>query len=130
MTEPASATHTGDIPPEQAAGMLTVDLGNLQRNWLALAARAAPAECAGVVKADAYGLGLRPCARALWAAGCRSFFVAVPQEGAELRGELPRATIYVLDGLLPGLAPFYAEHDLIPEAALAWHREQFLQRLR
>jgi alanine racemase len=103
-----------DIPPEQAAGMLTVDLGNLQRNWLALAARAAPAECAGVVKADAYGLGLRPCARALWAAGCRSFFVAIPQEGAELRSELPGATIYVLDGLLPGLAPYYAEHELIP----------------
>ncbi|HUE44933.1 MAG TPA: alanine racemase [Aestuariivirgaceae bacterium] len=94
--------------------MLTVDLGNLQRNWLALAARAAPAECAGVIKADAYGLGLRPCARALWAAGCRSYFVAVPQEGAELRSELPDATIFVLDGLLPGLAPFYAEHGLIP----------------
>ena len=101
------------IPPERAAAVLTVELGNLQRNWRELAARAAPAECAGVVKADAYGLGAKPCAQALWAAGCRSFFVAIPQEGADLRAELPEATIFVLDGLLPGLATFYAGHRLM-----------------
>jgi alanine racemase len=105
------------IAPERAAAMLTVDLGNLQRNWRELAARAAPAECAGVVKADAYGLGAGPCARALWAAGCRNFFVAIPQEGAELRRELSEATIFVLDGLLPGLGAFYAEHRLVPALA-------------
>jgi alanine racemase len=137
MTEPAPSFTPHDIPPEQAAATLTVDLANLQRNWLALAARAAPAECAGVVKADAYGLGVRQCARALWAAGCRSFFVAIPQEGAELRRELPDAAIYVLDGLLPGLAPFYAGHRLIPclgsleeiaeWAGLARARQQDLQ---
>ena len=103
--------------PELAAATLTVDLKNLQRNWLDLAARAAPAECAGVVKADAYGLGAIPCASALWAAGCRSFFVALPQEGAELRSALPEATIFILDGLLPKLAPFYAEHRLVPALA-------------
>ena len=105
------------FPPERAAARLTVDLGNLQRNWRELAALAAPAACAGVVKADAYGLGAGPCARALWAAGCRSFFVAIPQEGAELRGELPEATIFVLDGLLPGLGDVYAEHRLVPALA-------------
>ena len=116
MTAPVS-TEPYAIAPEQAAAMLTVDLGNLQRNWLALAARAAPAQCAGVVKADAYGMGLEPCARALWAAGCRSFFVAIPQEGAQLRKLLSEATIFVLDGLLPGLADFYAEHRLVPVLA-------------
>jgi alanine racemase len=105
------------IAPERAAAMLTVDLANLRRNWRELAARAAPAECAGVVKADAYGLGAGPCARALWAAGCRSFFVAIPQEGAELRRELPEATIFVLDGLLPGLGDVYAGHQLVPALA-------------
>jgi alanine racemase len=105
------------IAPERAAAMLTVDLANLQRNWRELASRAAPAECAGVVKADAYGLGAGPCARALWAAGCRSFFVAIPQEGAELRRELPEATIFVLDGLLPGLGDVYAGHQLVPALA-------------
>ena len=105
------------IAPERAAAMLTVDLANLQRNWRELASRAAPAECAGVVKADAYGLGAGPCARALWAAGCRSFFVAIPQEGAELRRELPEATIFVLDGLLPGIGDVYAGHRLVPALA-------------
>jgi alanine racemase len=70
-----------------------------------------------VVKADAYGLGAGPCARALWAAGCRSFFVAIPQEGAELRSELSEATIFVLDGLLPGLGDVYAGHRLVPALA-------------
>jgi alanine racemase len=114
MTAPAPS-H--EIAPEHAAATLTVDLGNLQRNWRSLAARAAPAQCAGVVKADAYGLGAIPCARALWDAGCRSFFVALPQEGGELRSALPEATIFILDGLLPNLAPYYAEHRLVPALA-------------
>lgn len=97
--------------------MLTVDLGNLKRNWLDLAAQASPAECAGVLKADAYGLGADPCGRALWAAGCRSFFVALPQEGAHLRSVLPEATIFILDGLLAKLGPYYAEHRLVPALA-------------
>ena len=57
------------------------------------------AECGAAVKGDAYGLGIAPVARALWDAGCRSFFVARPKEGEELRGHLPDAVIYVLDGL-------------------------------
>jgi alanine racemase len=117
MTEPAPLTPPSDVAPDLAAAVLTVDLANLQRNWRALAARAAPAECAGVVKGDAYGLGAGPCAQALWAAGCRTFFVAVPQEGAALRVQCPEATIYVLDGLLPGLGAYYAEHRLVPALA-------------
>src|SRR5688572_26077168 len=116
MMDPAP-TSREKIPPELAAALLTVDLRNLQRNWLALAAKAAPAQCAGVVKADAYGMGTGPCGRALWAAGCRSFFVALPQEGAVLRAELPEATIFVLDGLLPKLGPYYVEHRLVPALA-------------
>lgn len=118
MTGPApDPSGISASPPELAAAVLTVDLANLQRNWRSLAARAAPTECAGVVKADAYGLGAGPCGRALWAAGSRSFFVALPQEGAELRRALPEATIFVLDGLLPKLAPYYAEHRLVPALA-------------
>jgi alanine racemase len=116
MTSPAPVPCL-DIPPERAAATLTVDLGNLKRNWLDLAARAAPALCAGVVKADAYGMGAARCGHALWEAGCRSFFVALPQEGADVRRELPEATIFILDGLLPGLADTYAEHRLVPALA-------------
>jgi alanine racemase len=113
---PASAC-TKSLAPELAAAALEVDLKNLQENWRALAARAAPAQCAAVIKADAYGLGAVACARALWAAGCRTFFVAVPTEGAELRTACPQATIFVLDGLLPGLADYYHAHRLVPALA-------------
>ena len=116
MTE-ATPFPSLDMPPETAAATLTVDLDALKRNWLDLAARAAPALCGGVVKADAYGMGAARCAHALWDAGCRSFFVALPQEGADLRRELPEATIFILDGLLPGLADYYAEHRLVPALA-------------
>ncbi|MGE0212215.1 MAG: alanine racemase [Parvibaculaceae bacterium] len=101
-------------PTSTAGGVLTVDLFRLQENWLSLARRVAPAECAAAVKANAYGLGLGPCAGALWQAGCRTFFVALPQEGATLRRILPEARILVLAGLLRGLARHYLEHLLEP----------------
>jgi alanine racemase len=70
---------------------------------------------AGVVKADAYGLGVDRVAPALWAAGCRSFFVAVPEEGIGLRAVLPEAEIFVLNGLFgPEAAPAYGEFRLMP----------------
>jgi alanine racemase len=117
LIHPPAPTPCRDIAPELAAAVLTVNLTNLQRNWRHLAALAEPAQCAAVVKADAYGLGAEPCAKALWAAGCRTFFVAVPSEGASLRNALPEATIFVLDGLLPGLGAYYAENRLTPALA-------------
>jgi len=44
--------------------LLTIDLSALAANYRDLAARAKPAECAAVVKADAYGIGLEPAAAA------------------------------------------------------------------
>ncbi len=67
---------------------LSIDLGAIVANWRLLSERAAPAECAAVVKADAYGLGLAEVARALAAAGCRTFFVATVDEAVALRGLL------------------------------------------
>jgi alanine racemase len=91
------------MPDAEAAGRtlatLTIDLAAVAENYRMLAARAAPAECAGVVKAEAYGLGVARVAPALWEAGCRSFFVATLDEGLPLRALLPAATIYVLGGL-------------------------------
>ncbi len=101
-------------PPTVTPAVLTVDLMALQENYRTLRKMAAPAECAGVVKGDAYGTGLAPAARALWAAGCRVFFVAVPAEGHTVRLTLPEAVIYVLGGLLPGAARDYAALDLRP----------------
>lgn len=103
-----------DIPFDEAGARLTVDLAALAANYRLLAARAAGAECAAVVKADAYGLGLAAVAPALAAAGARTFFVAHAFEARRLRALLPGATVYVLNGLAPGAAPRLAEIDARP----------------
>src|SRR5580704_5947074 len=92
----------------QSSSVLTIDLSALADNWRALAKRAAPARCGAVVKADAYGIGIEAAAPALYAAGCRDFFVAQLSEGARVRAALaPDAStrIYVLNGLQAGADP-------------------------
>ncbi|HEY0832775.1 MAG TPA: alanine racemase, partial [Azospirillum sp.] len=42
----------------RAGAVLTIDLGAVVANWRRLRDRVAPARCAAVVKADAYGLGM------------------------------------------------------------------------
>lgn len=94
---------------------LTIDTGSIATNWQTLRERVGSAVvCAATVKSDAYGCGLAPTVRALASAGCSTFFVALPQEGATVRREVPGATIYVLNGLLPGAAAHYAEAMLRP----------------
>lgn len=99
---------------DHAGGRLTIDLDALVDNWRKLSGLAAPGECAGVVKGNAYGLGLEPVSRALWNAGCRTFFVALPQEAFELRGYLPDANVYCLGGLTPGGAVDFTTHGVRP----------------
>src|SRR3984885_1994033 len=81
-----------------ATGVLTVDLDAIIANWRKLEKTAVPAECAGVVKADAYGCGAAAVARALAGAGCKTFFVATLGEARDVRAAVPAAALYVLDG--------------------------------
>jgi len=96
--------------------ILTVDLDALVANYLTLRDRlGGKAACAGVVKADAYGLGLRRVAPALAAAGCREFFVAHLGEGLLVREVTPReANVYVLNGLLAGEEDEFRASGLTP----------------
>ena len=50
-----------------------------------------PSECAAVIKADGYGCGIEPVARALTHAGCRTFFVADISEARRARAAAPSA---------------------------------------
>ena len=111
-----------DLSPRLAGGRLTIDLGALAANWRDLAARAKGATTAAVVKGDGYGIGLEPAAHALAGAGCDTFFVALPEEGLRLRRALPRATVYVLDGLFEASADIYAAADLRPVSRLSRDR--------
>jgi alanine racemase len=101
------------MPCPTAASVLEVDLGAVVANWRALSARHG-GPVAGVLKADAYGLGASEVATALHAAGCRHFFVAHLQEALAIRGLLPGAMLAVLNGLWPGDAPAYAETGIVP----------------
>ncbi|MEO1014979.1 MAG: alanine racemase, partial [Pseudomonadota bacterium] len=98
---------------------VTIDLGRLVGNFRRLAARQPSAEAAAVVKCDAYGLGLLPCARALVErGGCQTFFVAHPEEGARLRDGLadlaPEAEIFVLNGPTLASLPVFRAARLTP----------------
>jgi alanine racemase len=113
LSDPSALPGTG-IPPAQAGGILTIDLGAIAANWRLLRDRADGAETGAVVKADAYGTGIEATVPALREAGCRTFFVAHLSEGARARAVAPDAAIYILNGLLPGTAPAYTAHDLRP----------------
>ncbi len=96
---------------------LYVDLDALAANYRLIAGLAGGAETAPVVKADAYGAGLAPVARRLWAQGARAFFVSRVGEGVALRaalGPVRPATVWVFDGCPPGAAPALAKAGLTP----------------
>lgn len=108
------STQTAQLQAK-AGAVLTVDLDAIRANWRVLAERAGAAACAGVMKADAYGLGMEQVAPALAREGCRVFFTAHLDEGVRLRGLVPAdSTIYVLHGAMPGTAMDFIQHDLTP----------------
>jgi alanine racemase len=114
---PATTTPAATTWGEAQGVRLTVDLEALAHNFRVLAAEAAGAEVAPVVKADGYGLGAVAVARRLWAEGARSFFVARLAEGEALRAGLgPErpAAIHVLDGLTAGAGPRLVAAGLTP----------------
>jgi alanine racemase len=94
--------------------LLTIDLGAIARNYRTLRRQAPGAEIAGVLKADAYGLGAAAIAPMLWDEGCRSFFTAKLDEALALRPVLDDATIYVLEGVAEAEIPAFLEAGLRP----------------
>jgi alanine racemase len=90
---------TSQLPPSSARAWVEIDLGALQRNGAALAARSA-APLLPMVKADAYGLGAVPVARALDVLDPWAFGVAAVEEGIELRDAGVTRRIVVFTPLL------------------------------
>src|SRR5712671_6288204 len=121
-SDPKSLPKSSILPPESnqaaelatATGVLTVDLDAIVANWRKLEKTGVPAECAGVVKADAYGCGAEQVARALSNAGCKTFFVATLDEARVVRAAVPAATIYTLNGFFQNTGDAYAKIDCKP----------------
>jgi alanine racemase len=94
---------------------LTIDFDALAANYRLLRRQVAPAQVAGVVKADGYGLGAAQVARTLMAEGCRHLFVALLGEARALMPELPSGIpLYVLNGLMPGAEAECAAIGAVP----------------
>jgi len=107
--------------------LLEIDLGAIAANWRQLAAMHG-GETAGVVKANAYGLGMAEIAPALAKAGCKTFFAAQLEEAVNLRRLLPAARIATLNGLFPHAAADFFAHDITPVLSSLrdvelWHAE-------
>lgn len=97
------------------SSQLVIDLSALRANYRVLRDNVSPAECAAVVKADAYGLGARPVVSALYREGCRTFFVAQLCEALDLQPTLPAdCTIFILNGLDPGGEAACANAGFVP----------------
>jgi alanine racemase len=112
-----TASHR-DPAAARAGAILTIDLDAIAANHRRLRAELDGTECAAVVKADAYGLGMARVAPALARAGARTFFVAQLGEAIEL-GEVLRAAghegaIYVLNGLAGAPAEEFQAHGVTP----------------
>jgi alanine racemase len=105
-----------------------IDLGALVRNYRRIAARVAPAEVLCVLKANAYGLGVAPYARALADAGCTRFGVAEPFEALELLRVFgrrrPAVRVQILSSVLPDeMEPMVRAGVILPVVDLAAARD-------
>ena len=113
-----SPTDPADPVAARAGAVLTIDSGAIRSNYRRLCQELGAVECAVVVKADAYGLGIAPVARALAGAGAKKFFVAHLGEAITLREAtreaLPAAEVFVLNGLAAGPAADFVGHDVRP----------------
>jgi alanine racemase len=107
----AKRTSQAESGPAAAetGGTLTIDLAAIVANWQALTRQLLTVECAAVVKANAYGLGLKPVVAALADAGCKTFFVADIAEARIVRARAKDATIYVLHGFTLQCAEAFIE---------------------
>lgn len=85
--------------PIYTTPVLNINLKKLVENYNLLKELSLPATAAAVVKDDAYGLGAVEVVKALYAAGCKHYFVAHASEGALIRSYAADAAIFVLQGV-------------------------------
>ena len=109
--------------PERAVAH--VDLTAVERNCARLRELLGGAELCAVVKADGYGHGAAPCARAALAGGAARLAVATAAEAMELRTAGLSAPILVMGALTREDARVAVEADA---EVVAW-REGFVRRL-
>ena len=95
---------------------LQINLSNIKHNWSYLNKLSGKdTQTSAVLKANAYGLGVREIAPILWEVGAKSFFVATVEEAVELTKYLPKnSTIYTLNGYDDRHKTAVDSHCIIP----------------
>lgn len=95
---------------------LVIDLEALAHNYRTLCTHVRKGTlCGAVLKANAYGMGVKEVSLRLYEEGCRHFFLAHLSEAIELKTFVGEdALIYVLNGLRRGDEEVYAHYNLIP----------------
>jgi len=117
---------------------LTIDLDALAHNWMLFRSRLSPdVDCGAVIKANAYGLGVKPVLRRLLREGCNTFFVANLREALTVKDALAeyfegplKQVVVVLSGCAPGEELAFVEHRLRPVLVSVEMLERWLQALR
>ncbi len=106
-TQPTSSVPAPATPPVGASAWVSIDLDAIRDNVAELCRRSGSAEVMAVVKADAYGHGLVPSARAALRGGAAWLGVAQLTEALELRAagvEAPLLTWLFVPGADVGAA--------------------------
>ena len=98
-----------------------IDLDSLIHNYVVslyyIQAQSPDTPVISVIKADAYGHGIAPCARTLYTCSCRHFAVACAEEGISIRYALAdlateRAEILILGYTAPAHATLLSRYDM------------------
>ncbi len=98
----------------QKHAILTINIPKIVSNYNILSKKCVSGKVAAVVKANAYGLGVKEVAEGLQKAGCNSFFVAHLHEAIELRKILPKEKIFVFHGVSKGEEKTFTNYNIIP----------------
>ena len=103
---------------ENELGKITIDLNSIEKNYKLIKKKIGK-ECsiAAVLKANAYGLGIKEISIKLKKLGCKFFFVATLKEGIELRKILKDIEIFVLNGPIffdVKIYNYFLNYNLIP----------------
>ncbi len=105
-----------------------VNLRSLVKNLHTLRSESGK-EILPVVKADAYGHGMVPVAKALVNRGsCRMLLVATLEEALTLREHLPNVQILVLSSFFPHQIDAYIQHGILPLIHSMSHLKSLLGR--
>ncbi|UDQ99240.1 alanine racemase [Lentisphaerota bacterium WC36G] len=106
---------------------LEVDSTLLKNNFLAIKKRVRPCQVMGVLKANAYGLGVKNIAQILLDAGMENFGVANINEALELRKLSSTCKIQILGGVLTEEITVAIKNDImlpIVDSEIVYHINQ------